>query len=259
MAKYCIRCGSAYPPNSNVCGQCGNVDGGRKSKEDLGEADEPEWEEPGEADELKTNFSLEKLHDTNRLVKVQHVTEVECEKDFFFVLSDDAGFSSTEYKVLNSIRNTGLLRCKKMIYNGKTALYYCAESYKSMKVLLPTLDVNRFLIVLENILNQIMEVEENGFLAGTAIDARISKIYVDSSNGKVYLTYLPIKERCYSDVIYLESQLRKDLAYIMRSFPGIQANNTKVLAQMMEDLGCSFENLLTVIRQKRSMSTNTGK
>lgn len=209
--------------------------------------------------EKEISFAEKNLHQTNRLIEKNKVIEIDCKKDFFFVLTEDSGFSSTEYKVLNSIQNTGLLRCKKILYNGKSALYYCTESFKSLQVVLPTLDTGQFLIVLENILNKISDIKENGFLSAAGLDMRISKIYVDVKKAEVYLTYLPLTERCYSDVMYLEKQIREDLAYLIRTVYQNHSNNMIHLMQMLEEPACSFGNLLSAIRQNRSVSTNTGR
>lgn len=244
--RYCIRCGNKNMENAAVCQHCG-----AQLRTDVSKPQVIQSETPA--------LSIEKLNHSNSLIDDGHLTEIDSERDFFFVLSEKLNFLTTEYKVLNSIRSSGLLACKRITYNGKTALYYCTEPYKSLEVLLPTLDANRFLNILENILRQIFDIKENGFLNDAKIDARVHRIYVDSSNGRVYLTYLPINERCYPDGMYLERQLRRELAYVIRNLSGIQASNVMNLAQLLEEPGCSFGNLMSAIRQFRSVSTSTGK
>lgn len=275
MAKYCLRCGKKNPENASVCGECAapfadslmwNRNPGSAQNILQDEDNKFQEREPSVQPEIKFadeslknfNFSAEEFHQTNQLLDSKKITEIKSGREFFFVLSDVTGFSSTEYKVLNSIHNTGLLRCKRFKYNGKTALFYCPGSYRSLDILIPTLDVNGFLSILENIINRILDIRENGFLTDVGLDVRINKIYIDTMDGKVYLTYLPINDRCYPDGMYLENKLRKDLAYIIRSVFDSYSSNIMNLAQMMEEPSCSLDYLLSAIRQNRSVSSNYG-
>lgn len=242
-----MRCGNKNEENAHSCANCG-----MSFTVETDILPEDELQKIGILEEKE-------LRQTNRLLEEKIVTEIECSQDFFFVLSEGVSLSSTEYKVLNSIQNTGLLRCKKILYNGKTALYYCTESYTSLTNLLPTLDTGKFLIILENILNKISDIKENGFLSAAGLDLRINRIYVDSKEGEVFLTYLPLTERCCSSILYLEKQIREELAYLIRSVYQKQSGALSHLVQMLEEPACSFGNILSAIRQNRSVATNTGR
>ncbi len=265
MARYCIRCGTKNPDNAGICGGCGMpFEEGASQDSFIGvypikdEDERASMVQPPVRNNAKPDFSVKKLIRTNPLVDAQKVREITCGKEFMFVLAEEVGISSTEYKVQNSIHSAGLLRCKKIRYNGRITLFYCTEDYKSLEILFPSLDENRFLLILENVISKVTEIRENGFLADTGLDLRISKIYVDSFDGNVYLTYLPVSERCYPDEWYLEEQLRKDLSYLLRSVSASQSFTITNLVQMLEEPACSFGSILSAIRQNRSMSTGNG-
>ena len=96
------------------------------------------------------------------------------------------------------------------------------------------------------------------FLLDTGIDIRMKRIYVDMADGSVYLSYLPINVRCYSDPMYLEDDLRKDLSYMIRTMPNLQGSGSRIIEQMLDEPACSFASIMASIRQSLSMSTGTG-
>lgn len=254
MAKYCIRCGTKNPDHADICGGCGvPFAAGVSQNSSLQYSTEQEEETV-----KKLVFSVEKLYQTNLLADSKKIQEINCGKEFMFVLEEGLGVSTTEYKVQNSIYRSGLLRCKKVLYNGKTALFYCTESYKPLDILFPALNESRFLQIVENIINKVMEIRDNGFLSDRGLDLRINKIYVDSLDGNVYLTYLPASERCYPDEWYLEEKLREDLSYMLCVLSDPQSFSIANLAQMLKEPSCSLGNVLSAIRQNRSMSTGNG-
>lgn len=272
MARYCVKCGTKNENNATVCSCCGvSLEGG--SSGSLSQSRNNQTTKPSFSKDninvAKKNNSVKKqkpvvlhltdLSQTNQLIAKGSIEEIQCQNDFVYILEDSSNFSSTEYKVLNSIANKGLLRCKRILYNGKTALYYMAEQKKSFDVIVSTFDPPRFLFVLENLLNQIDMVKSNGFLAETGVDARLNRIYVDMTDGKVYLTYLPVTQRCCPDLMYLEQDLRADLAYVIRSFTNLQSMDMLQIADMLEEPACSFGNLLSVIRQCRMVANSNNR
>lgn len=242
MAKYCVRCGEKNEEGANVCKNCGMALKQTPSKE------------PPSTPKL----DLGQLVQSNQLGKDGMIEEKECQKDFMYLLDERAAFSATEYKVLNSAGNKGLLKCKKILFNNRETLYYMTQELKPFDVIIANLDERRFLNIVESIFKQINEIRNNGFLTDTKIDIRMKKIYVDLADGKVYLTYLPINQKCYEDAMYLEADLRKDLSYIIHAMPNLQGSGSRVIAQMLEEPSCSFTTIMASLRQSLSMSTGTG-
>lgn len=265
------------PNSSNVCSGCGTslidpVSVEAISIETISSVPPPaaKWEslsgsfisETNEADGKGEQhhsigkFDLEKLNQTNALIEDHIIDEISCQNDFIYILDSEASFASTEYKVVNSIGNKSLLKCKLIKYNGKDALYYMVGKLKSFEVMLCSLDSTRLMCIVENILNQVDLIKENGFLSNVGIDARMKRIYLDAQDGQVYLTYVPIKNRCYPDIMYLENSLRNDLACIIKESSLMQEEKIRTIMQMLEEPGCSFNSLLSAIRQNRMLATS---
>lgn len=249
MAKYCLRCGGKNTNMASVCDHCGAPLGGGSIEEDNS------GQESAKNDNLLVLspklFDFTKLIHNTVLTDEKLITEISCQNDFIYILNEGADFISTEYKVLNSMGNKGLLKCKLLKYNGKDAIYYMVGKLKSLEVMLASFDSMRFLYVVENILNQVSDIKRNGFLTDTGIDIRIERIYVDVDDGQVYLTYVPVKRRSYQDVIYLENDLRQNLAYMIRALFNLENGKINDIVQMLEEPGCSFSNILSAIRQSR--------
>lgn len=269
MAKYCMKCGARNVNESTICSCCGMLLESKSVEKPMKESltgnktfsnDHREFRQLGQNgvgnnsfdSEGMDNFDVGKIMQTNQLTEKGLLHEIACNNDFIYVFDDDLIFSSTEYKVINSVSNSMLLKCKKMKYNGKDAIYYMTDRLKPFDIILPTLNSMQFLFILESLFNQINVVKGNGFLSDIGIDVRIKRVYVDMKDGSVYLTYVPANHRCYLDTMYLEQNLRMDLAYIIESMQGIQSPELLEIGQMLKEEISSFGNLLLTIRQKRS-------
>lgn len=184
---------------------------------------------------------------TNQLIENKKISEIICEKDFMYVLAEEVIFSATEYKVMNSISTTNLLKCKKMKYNGKSALYYCTEDYKALNIILPSINSQRFLSILKNVIYSLYNIINNGFLVDCGLDLRINRIFVNQSTNQVYLTYLPINDRCFDDSLFLEKQLRKDFKTLISELSNLQSTVTLHIASLLEDETYLLSDIITGI------------
>ena len=77
-------------------------------------------------------FLAEGLCSMNSLTTNGKLTEMECGANFAVILKDNAFFLPTEYKVLQSQKDGCFVKCMRMLYNGKTELYYFAGELKSL-------------------------------------------------------------------------------------------------------------------------------
>ena len=154
----------------------------------------------------------------NSLTTNGKLTEMECGANFAVILKDNAFFLPTEYKVLQNQKDGCFVKCMRMLYNGKTELYYFAGELKSLSSLLSTIDAERFLTVLCNLLGAIINVQSNGFLTCRNIDASFERIYIDPNTYKVNLVYLPLKENLFDDDTAFENEIRTSLVKRVRTF-----------------------------------------
>lgn len=270
VAKYCVKCGAKNKNDDDICSCCGMALGGKSvgnpsgtpkpvpDKKNILKTTNNFNNRKNNINDVKTSFKTSrkavvfdpnKLNQSNQLLENGLIQEVQCQKDFIYVLEDNADLLSTEYKVLNSVGDNGMLKCKKFKYNGKDALYYMVDELKSFDIIWSVLEPFRLLLILENLLNQLSAIKSNGFLSDMGIDIRLKRIFVNPVDGKIYLTYVPVNQRCYSDWIYLEQNLRMDLSYMIQSDTNIQSKDMMNLVQMLEEPACSFGNLMSFIRQ----------
>lgn len=140
----------------------------------------------------------------NSLTTNGKLTEMECGANFAVILKDNAFFLPTEYKVLQSQKDGCFVKCMRILYNGKTELYYFAGELKSLSSLLSTIDAERFLTVLCNLLGAIINVQSNGFLTCRNIDASMAKVpnhFVPRKS--IFLKFL----RCIYDLLYQKEEI----------------------------------------------------
>ena len=64
-----------------------------------------------------------------------------------YILNESKDFLVTDYKVLQSQDANHFIRCMKIKYNGKMALYYDTNGIRTLEDYLPSLDANGFMNV----------------------------------------------------------------------------------------------------------------
>lgn len=179
----------------------------------------------------------------NTLIEKKIISEMTCGSNFAYLLTDNASFRSTEYKVLQSQTSNCFVRCMKMLYNGKIQLYYLTEAYKPLSLLFPTLDTDRFLTITANLLSDIIEVKNNGFLSCQNIDISFEHIFVDPATYKVSLIYLPLSQRMFDDVAYFDNELRTSLIKLISGLSNLSSPKTIRLSSDLSNGGLTLEDL----------------
>lgn len=139
------------------------------------------------------------------------ITEEQRGENFAYILEDKTDFLITEYKMMHGQEADFLLKCVKMLYNGKTELYYDTKSCLPLAIQSGAEDTEGMLSILGNILHEVRRVTENGFLSLLKLDISADKIWVDPATRKVRFVYLPVAERLHKDVVEFEEHLREEL------------------------------------------------
>ncbi len=145
------------------------------------------------------------------LIKNGILTEMKCDSNFAYVLNDNSIFILTEYKVLQSQTESIFIRCIKMLYNGKTELYYLTKEYKSIYEIFHYLNQDKIISIIGNLYSGIAKVKSNGFLKCENIVGSLDHIYVDMKNYNVMFVYLPLSKHDYLDAYSFEKSLEKAL------------------------------------------------
>ena len=157
-------------------------------------------------------------------------------------------FMSTEYKVLQSKSDSCFVRCMKNLYNGQVQLYYLTDAYKSLSALLVNLDSNSFITIIANMLADIVDVKNNGFLSCQNIDISFEKVYVDPATLKVSLVYLPLSRKLFDDYIIFENELRTGLVKLISDTTALSSPKMLQLATDLSDGTLSLEDLYNRIK-----------
>jgi len=179
----------------------------------------------------------------NRLIEKGLLQEISCGGNFAYVLADTSLFQPTDYKVLHSQADGIFVRCTKMLFNGKIQLYYMPDNMKPLSAVLSSLNPETFVTVVSNLLQGVLETKHNGFLSCANVELSFNKIFVDVSNMKVRLVYLPVSESLSSDDLFFESQLRSELLRTIRITPALSSPKTAALADHLMDGILSLEDL----------------
>lgn len=159
--------------------------------------------------------------------------EIECGNNFGYVLEDSGHFVNTDYKVLQSQTSGIFVPCMKMLYNGKIQLYYMTDDYRPMSSMFVGILPDTLITVAANLLADVIEVRNNGFLSSQNIDLSWDKIYVDASTLQVKLVYIPINVKIFDGYAAFENELRASLVKLINKV--ITASNAR-LDQFVSDL-----------------------
>lgn len=184
----------------------------------------------------------------NRLLESGQLQEMTCGSNFAYVVNDHTSFLPTEYKVLQSQGSNSFIKCMKMLFNGKVQLYYLTEGYRPLSSLLPKIDAENFMVVVSNILADVLEVKNNGFLYCANIDISFEKIFVDPTTYKVKLVYVPLKSRLFDDISAFENDLRTSLVKIISGISTLSSSKTIQLSAYLQDGTLSMESLYNKVK-----------
>ena len=187
----------------------------------------------------------------NELVEKGYITEMMCKNNLTYIINDDSLFLTTEYKVLQSLGDGSFVKCMKMLYNGKIQMFFQTQEYRSLASLLPQLDADRFLALVSNLIEDVLEVYENGFLSCQNIVLDFERLYVDTTTYKVKLIYLPISKHNYQDYAGFESALRSQIYKLISGVSNLSSPKTM---QLSVDLTNSTLSLGKIHERLKGMS-----
>ena len=187
----------------------------------------------------------------NNLIENNYVKELKCGANFSYILNDNSTFLSTEYKVLQSQDNSCFVKCFKMMHNGKTQLYYMTTGLKSFSSMLPSLNAEKFLAIVTNLLSSIVEVKQNGFLSCLNVDIGFDHIFVDPTTDEVKLLYLPLSQRFFDDNSRFERELLSGLVKIILDISSLSSPKTIQLSEELSNGALSIEEVCARVKDTK--------
>ncbi len=151
------------------------------------------------------------------------LSEVVGANNISYILKDNKDFSVTGYKVMQNQSSSGLLRCAKIMYNGKIKLVYIIEGNKPLSYVATRLGVNELNAVIFNLIQRAMDIKANGFFRVENLELDFNKIFVDISDYSVRLIYFPLSGGSTGKISAFENEFRVALINLFNSFPVFNA------------------------------------
>lgn len=151
------------------------------------------------------------------------LSEVIGANNISYILNDNTDFSVTGYKVMQNQSSSGLLKCAKIMYNGKIKLVYIVEGNKPLSYVATRLDVNALNAVIFNLIQRAMDIKANGFFKAENLELDFNKIFVDTSDYAVHLIYFPLSGGSTGKISGFENEFRIALINLFNSFPVFSA------------------------------------
>ena len=197
--------------------------------------------------------------DMGDLTNTENIKYKKYDMNFACVFSDSNLFSETEYKVLQSQWDTGLMKCMKIKVNGQDELFYITKGYKNLESLLPNLSPDSFILIIKGLIENIKNIKDNGFLSFRNIELSPDKIYVDTSTYSVFLTYIPANFHIFYDDITFENQLKACIIKMLSDNPHLEAPDTIKLGKTLHDARLNIESLYNELNGKNRNYKNAYK
>lgn len=114
------------------------------------------------------------------------------ENSINYVLEDESIFYEVGYKVLQNQEKNGLVKCGKLLQNGKIKLVYDVTRYKPLNIMLSQINRQNYLLIVARLYDVVKHIEENGFIRCENIEVSLEKIFIDNDDLSVHLICLPI-------------------------------------------------------------------
>lgn len=159
-----------------------------------------------------------------------------------FILNDNRFFLTTDYKVLRGQLESGLIKCEKVLFNGKIKLIYLTNGYSTLDSLLLCMDEKIFVTLLIDILRVFNDIKDNGFLEGQRLLLMPEYIFVDTNTMKVRLIYLPVESKMQHSVS-LEHQIRPTLIQLIHSKVQLNPITLQRLTMMFAEESMSLQEI----------------
>lgn len=174
------------------------------------------------------------------------LSEVISANNISYILKDNKDFSVTGYKVMQNQSSSGLLRCAKIMYNGKIKLVYIVGENKPLSYVATRLGVNELNAVIFNLIQRAMDIKANGFFKAENLELDFNKIFVDTSDYSVHLIYFPLSGGTTGKISAFENEFRVALINLFNSFPVF---NAPQFQRLCSDLASGSLNLDVILKK----------
>lgn len=180
------------------------------------------------------------------------ITKIPCGENFEYVLEDNNYFNSTQYKILQGQMNNIFIPCMKIIRNGKISLYYIAQEYKTLSSMTETMDSDLMADVLIRLFDNLLEVQNNGFLDCQCINMSSDEIFIEKQTMNIKFVYLPISPKIVHSVAEFEQNLRVEIVNKLKQSIGQFSSR---LEQLIADITNDSLTLEDIVHKYKGETT----
>lgn len=172
-----------------------------------------------------------------------------------YLLEDNNMFALTEYKVLNGRNRRHLIKCSKVLFNGKIQFVYLVSGYRPLSGLIEKISPEELCIIITNLIKAIIDTEEIGFLKCNNLDISFNRVFVDISTYEVHLIYLPINTKKQDAVEYENisiNYIAAQLDKIEKVMPGKTSEIRRYFSEGQYSLRQLHDRISADIRERKA-------
>jgi hypothetical protein len=156
--------------------------------------------------------------------------------------------NETDYKMMKSDNYNYFFDCMKVEYNGRLELVYKVGMMNSIEKILPFINPKIFLTIIEELLQSIVELQDDGLLSCCNIVSDFGKIYVDQKSYKIKFIYIPISEKLTSSTMTFIEKIRRNIIEIIDNNIELQDENTLHIKELLSNTSLPLRNILERIK-----------
>ncbi len=186
------------------------------------------------------------------------LSEVMGANNISYILNNSSDFSVTGYKVMQNQSSSGLLRCAKIMYNGKVKLVYIVDNNKPLSYVATRLGVNELNAVVFNLIQRAMDIKANGFFRAENLELDFNKIFVDTTDYSVHFIYFPVSGGATGKISTFDNEFRIALINLFNAFPVFATAQFQKLCSDLANGSLPLEAILKKL-QNNSNGNNFGQ
>lgn len=186
----------------------------------------------------------------------EQLTEKTCGKNVSYILGKETLFAVTDYKILQNDVDDVLVKCRKLLLNGKIQLLYFTEGLQSLESAMSDQNADLLLEILKNIIDTVQKIKNNGFLKIENIVVGAKHIYIDPATLKVQFLYLPLSRNLFSEEQFFIKKLRSMLAKSLTEKGHLQEGRLQVLYENLQNTSIPLQSVLENLPPKEEKAEN---
>lgn len=166
----------------------------------------------------------------------EQIIEVTGNNNTAYILKNHDMFYDIGFRVMKNQKSGSIMECHQLKYNGKYKFVFFTDEYTRLRDLLLSVEPDRMMVIISNLIRSIEDVESNGFLNVACIDSRLTHIFVDNRTMAVRLVYLPINIPMNGmRKAEFENEIRVQLIKLLQDLPNAESGKIKELENVLRD------------------------